>query len=67
MGIPDAFGAVAALGADDPTFGNEQVADLDGRAQQTARVEPQIEDQPAQLRGLKLRQDALQLGRPYRG
>ena len=49
VGVPDPFRAVAALGADDAAAGNEQVADFDGRAEQPARIETQIEDQPAQL------------------
>ena len=56
VGVPDALGAVAALGADDPAFGNEQVADFDGRTEQPARIEPQVQDQPAQLLRLQLRQ-----------
>ena len=43
LGVPHALRRVAPLGADDAAVGNEQVAGLDGRVQQTARIEAQIE------------------------
>ena len=35
--VPDAFGGIAALRADDPPLGDEHVADFDGRGEQAAR------------------------------
>ena len=41
------FLAVAVLDGDDDSVIDEQVADLDGRGQQSAGVEPQIDNQSA--------------------
>ena len=45
MGIPCFRYRVLALGADDPPVIDEHVAHLDGRRQQAARVEPQVQHQ----------------------
>ena len=47
MGIEGAFGDVAALNADNPAFGDEQLAHIDRRSQQPARIESQVQDEPA--------------------
>ena len=42
------LGDVAAGGADNPSLGDKHVANLDRRREQAARIETQIDDQPAQ-------------------
>ena len=67
VGVPYAFGRVAALGADDAAFGNEQIAHFNGRAEQPAGIETQIEDQAAEVLRLQLLAGPCANRRPFRG
>ena len=59
LGLPDPLRRIASLGADDLAVGDEQVGHLDGRAQQPARIEAQVENQPLEAFLLELLQDPL--------